>query len=782
MSVAPAERAAGGDARSQESLDAATAADPWGLHPNLSAPRRKLPTLLPALLIAAALCFITFYAKGGLNPLNIEPMTALEIALTLGCAVVIALTVVLTPATRPVHGLWPLGLLLAFTALTAISLAWSVQPDESWLDAGRMIAYSALFAAALALARAVPGRWNALLGGILGAAVVVCGYALATKIFPDRLDAHDVYARLRAPYDYWNAIGLTAAMGAILCLWLGARRSGHALLSALAYPAMGLMLTTLLLAYSRGALVALALGAALWFCVVPLRLRGAAVLISGAAGAAIVVAWDFSRHALSSDGVALPERVSAGHQLGVLLSAMLVLLTLAGLGIGFLTGRDAPSRTTRRRIGAVLLSLPIIAILALAGLLAHSQRGLFGSVSHGVSSLTNPNASVPANTPGRLTAIGSVRARYWNEALEIFAAHKALGVGASGYWTARQRYRTATLDVRHAHGFIVQTLSDFGLVGLALALALLAVWLAAAARATHPLNGRLARGPARDRRAPRDRRPPYTPERIGLLSMLCLIVVFGAHSLIDWTWYVPGDACVALLCAGWLAGRGELRSTLTLDPSAQDTVVSRRRGRFSLRELDPARAGVAAAILVAALLGAWTQWQPLRSVDASNGALELLPRDPRGALAQAQTAVSRDPLSAQALFTLATIQRSLGQSAVARATLQRAVRLQPSNPQTWVALGEYDLEANDPQAAVGELRAAVYLNPETVAPEAVIADNPGLLTVRNEYLLALRETTPSGGTVARPTAAPATAAHGTAAPATAAPATAAPGTVARPRR
>ena len=46
-------------------------------------------------------------------------------------------------------------------------------------------------------------------------------------------------------------------MGAIGCLWLGARRAGHALFSALAYPAMGLMLVTLMLAYSRGALVAL---------------------------------------------------------------------------------------------------------------------------------------------------------------------------------------------------------------------------------------------------------------------------------------------------------------------------------------------------------------------------------------------------------------------------------------------------------------------------------------------------------------------------------------------
>ena len=113
-------------------------------------------------------------------------------------------------------------------------------------------------------------------------------------------------------------------MGVIGCMWLGARRAGHALLSALAYPAMGLLLVTLMLAYSRGALVALALGLVLWFCIVPLRLRGAAVLLAGALGAAVVVAWDFSRHALSAEGIALAQRVTAGHQLGVLLVAMLV--------------------------------------------------------------------------------------------------------------------------------------------------------------------------------------------------------------------------------------------------------------------------------------------------------------------------------------------------------------------------------------------------------------------------------------------------------------------------
>ena len=80
-------------------------------------------------------------------------------------------------------------------------------------------------------------------------------------------------------------------------------------------------------------------------------------------------------------------------------------------------------------------------------------------------------------------------------------------------------------------------------------------------------------------------------------------------------------------------------------------------------------------------------------------ALAQLASDPKGALASAQSGTSRDPLSAQALFTLSTVEQASGQPALARATLQRAVHLQPSNPQTWLALARYDL-ASDPAAAL----------------------------------------------------------------------------------
>ncbi len=766
---------------------------------------RALESALPTLLVAGVLCLITFLAGGGLN---LSTRTPVEIALTLACGVGIAAAILLAPADRSretlasdrggetlasdqsrgtlafdqsretlasdrsgetlasgehprfgrrVYGAWSVGLLLGLAALSALSVIWSVQPDASWQDAGRLFAYSALFAFAVLLARAAPERWSAVLGGVLLAAAIVCGYALLTKIFPDAIGVAQnnghVYARLQAPYGYWNAIGLAATIGAIGCMWLGARRTGHALLNALAYPAMGLMLVTLLLAYSRGALAALVLGMALWLCLVPLRLRGAAVLCVGALGALVVVAWDFSQHSLTTDDIPLAQRVTAGHQLGVLLAATLLALALAGLAIGFVFDRRALSPRTRRRAGTALLALPVIAVIALAGLLTVSHRGLFGSISHTVSTLTNPNAPPPANGPGRLTAIGSVRARYWNEALEIFTDHPLLGVGAEGYETARLRYRTAILNVGQAHGFIVQTLADLGVVGLLVVLALLAAWLCAAGRATHPFNRRW-----RHWRwlALTGRERLYSAERVGLLTLVCIVATFGIHSLVDWTWYVPGVACAALLCAGWVAGRGPLSGVLvstgapagSLNPSEGSDAASRspRWRSLTLRDVGPLRAGIAAAVVVCALLAAWAQWQPQRSVDASNEALALVARDPTAALAAAHTAVSRDPLSAEALLTLAAIQEGAGQSAAAAATYEHAVHLQPSNFHTWQALGEYDLRVGQPQGALQALRATVYLNPEAVAPRADIAENAELLSIQNDYLQALRDTAGGGGT------------------------------------
>jgi hypothetical protein len=437
---------------------------------------------------------------------------------------------------------------------------------------------------------------------------------------------------------------------------------------------------------------------------------------------------------------------------------MIVVLALAGLAVGFLTGRRAPSPRTRRRAGALLLAALVLGVLGFAGALAHSHRGFTGSISHAVDSLTNPNAKPPSNTADRLTAVASVRARYWKEAIQIFEAHPGLGAGALGYHTARLRYRSVTIDVHHAHGFIVQTLADLGLVGLLTALALLACWMAAAGRATHPLNREWTGWrELRARTMPRWRSVslPYTPERVALLTMLCVVVAFGAHSFVDWTWYVPGNACVALLFAGWLAGRGPLSRVLAgraatagqvgdgVSSSAAWTPARRLR---SLPELGRTRVVVAVAVIAAALLAAWSQWQPQRSEDARQQALALLASNHPAALAAAQTATDRDPLSVQSLFALSAVQQASGEPALARATLQRAVRLQPSNPEPWLHLGLYEL-SKDPHTALSDLEAAIYLDPQSISPELITGPRASSrsIEIQNAYIQALRGSSPSPG-------------------------------------
>ena len=736
------------DAATETATPALGVAPP--LAPARERPRRRLPAGVGGmrgqglwvwtLAFAALICVLCFYTQGGLQ---LETLTYTELGLTIGSGVVLAAAALIVRAGAPAFGLWPCLLLLAFALLSGISIVWSVQPDASWRDASRLLAYAGVFAAAAVLARVAPRRWPALLGGIAAASAIVCGYALLAKSLPDHFTEANRYARLYEPFGYWNALGLIAALGAISCMWLGARRAGHAVLTALAYPAMGLLLLTLLLAYSRGALLALAAGVIAWFALVPLRLRGAAVLIAGGACAGAIAAWDFSDHALSSENVPIAEAASAGHELGALVLAMLVLLTAAGVAVVFATGRRPPPGRLRRRAGAALLAAVALAAVAFAGALAVSHRGFAGSISHAYDKLTDTHAKVP-NTPGRLTAIASVRAQYWDEGLKVFKAHPALGAGAQGYEVARLRYRTGPLPVKHAHGFVIQTLADLGLAGLALALALLACWMAATGRATHPFNrrwsswreARAARRPEwRRLAAPADRR--YGPERIGLLSMVCVVIVFGAHSLIDWTWYVPGVAVAALACAGWLAGRGPLHAAAGGTEGApgslrelRDLVVAHRPGST--------RIAIAAAALLTALLAAWMQWQPQRSEEAGEAAFaHLAAGDRSGALAAAHSAVSRDPLSAEALIVLADVQAAAGEKPVARATLRKAVHLQPSNPQTWLALGRFDLPT-DPTAALGELRAAIYLDPASISPEALAARQPEAIQTYNDFLTALR--------------------------------------------
>jgi hypothetical protein len=673
-------------------------------------PRRRLwrpaPELLFGAALAAALTAVGLRAGGGLA---LDPTTKVEVTLDVVGGVLAALAVLAVSARRW-WGSITIGLFAVLAGVTALSITWSIQPSDSWLEANRTFSYLLVFAGAVTLARTVGSWWSALLGALCTATVAICVWAILTKVFPGTLSADEVYARLREPFGYWNAVGLTAALGVPATLWLGARRSGHAAINALAYPIMGVLLLTVLLAYSRGSLLAVAVGCAFWFVVVPLRLRGVAVLAVGAVGAVAVAVWVFAQDTLTKDGVPIDERTTSGHQLGVAVLVMVLVLLAAGLAMGFAAARRAPSEPARKRAGATILVavglVPVILVIALA----LSSKGLGGSISSGWNSLTDPNDKTQVlNDPSRLTSVGSVRARYWDESIKIFQAHPWQGVGAGAYKTARLRYRTDNLAVQHSHGYAVQTAADLGLFGLFVSLLLLIAWIGATGRTLGwQLPGFTRREPPVAGARDLDPRVSFGPEHVAMATLATVVLVFGVHSFVDWTWYVPGTAVMALVAAGWVAGRGPLG-----EPAPDARMLGARLAQ-GVRQ--PLRVALACGALVLGLLAGWAALQPLRSADSDNAALALAPGPASyaKAISLTQKADDQNPLSIDPLLTRALVENSAQHPDRARAAVVEAIRRQPSNPQTWEYLSRFAVDQeNNPKLALRLLGPALYLDPQS---------------------------------------------------------------------
>ena len=632
--------------------------------------------------LAAALTLYAFVTAGGVD---LGPNTWAELVLLL-IGVALAVAVLVRGAPGRAWGGATFALLAALTAFTALSIAWSVQPDNSWTEANRAVSYLAAFGGAVALARLFPERWPALIGAIATLATALSAWALIVKVFPGTLDPADPLGRVKAPFDYWNAVGLIGALGLPTCLWAGSRSEGSRALRALCAPAIALLATALLLSYSRSAVLAAIVGTCLWFALGPHRLRAVVPFAIGLAGSAILTLWALSTHPLTHDGASLSSRTAAGHSFGVLLALVLVVTTAGGFVAAFAVDRVVLALDTRRRIGTVLICL--VAALPLAGMaaLAASSRGLTGEVSHLWSNLTNAT-QVTGDVPGRLVQLGNSRPRYWGEALRVGEHNLLAGVGALGYTTARTRYTLDRWLVGHAHSYVLETFADFGLIGVLLNLALLAAWALASARTLGAKVGGVSRGRA------------SSAERAGMVTLLCVVIVFGISSAVDWTWFIPGTAIPALLCAGWLAGRG---------PLAQRIGVRSKSLRLSRR---PALATALGGMLAAALLACWLMLAPLRASDADSAAvLALTGGDARAALADARTAAARDPVSIEPLFELSAIYSSLGNQAAAHAELLDATSLQPANPETWQQLGLFELQQHQPQQALAALQRALTLN------------------------------------------------------------------------
>ena len=658
-----------------------------------------------SLAASAALgCVLAAVAFGAAGATHVGRTVALElVALALSGAVLVGHA--LRPPARPWYGASAVVALGLLTAVTLLSLSWTVAPDDTLKDAGRSLTYLAVFAASVAGARLWPAAAPIVTRALLLAGVAVTAWALITRIFPGELAESVLGARLGEPFGYWNALGGMAALTLPAALWLGGRGDGGRFGGALAYPAMGVLLLTLLLTQSRGALVAAAVATALWLIIAPMRTATLPVILLPSAAVAPVAAWALSKDAFTKQLQPLEVREAVAGDFGLMVLAMVVFLTLAGYLIAHTRATRPRSLEFHRRAGlAAGIAAATLAIAGL-GMVAASDRGLAGNVSDRIDELASTKQGPPEGA-ARLGSASSSRGEYWRQAKKVLEDRPFVGAGADAFGIARLEFRDDFRVARHAHGFLAQTLADLGLVGGVTVLVLLALWLVAAART-------IGLGP---RRGPR---PEWTAERAALLALALCAVAFGAQSFVDWTWFVPGPAIAALVAAGFVAGRGPL------EPSGAEPVPSRPARRGWERWL------AAGAVVLAVGVAALVVWQPERAARANDEVQRALQA---GDLAKAERAAKHarevSPDSREPLFLTARVLDQQARPAAAYRVLEQAVIEHPQDPEAWLRLATFELDRLDlPGRARATLVAARRADPRSRRVEVL---EQRALTVQNQ--------------------------------------------------
>ena len=643
------------------------------------------------LILGVALVGVAFGAEGGTE---LTRTTVTEVVVVLVSACVIAAGF-LWGRPGAVHGTTTLLLFTLFALLCAISVLWSIAPELTYIEAGRTFTYLVVFTAAVYGARLAPRVAPELLEGLVLAAAVVVGYALVSRVWPGALAENEISNRLGQPFDYWNAVGCVAAMAVPITLWLGSRRTGGSTARVVAYPVMGASILAIILTQSRGAAAAAAVGVIAWFVLVPLRLRSLPVLLAPLAGALAVGAWALSKDPFTKTLQPISAKESVAGDFGGLVLLMLVLLLLVGAAVEAGSARRVPSARVRRRVGIVAIAAACLIPLAGLTSVAFSERG----IGDRIDELTSETKTSPGESGGRVFEASSSRGKYWREAFNVFDARPLAGAGNGAYAVARLRYRTDSSVTRHAHGWIPQTMADLGIIGLALTTLLFLAWSLAALSATGLLPRRLVR-PSEDEPPPRR---DWDAGRIALVTLLLVPLVFGIQSLLDWTWYIPAPALMALLAAGYVAGLGPYGT----EPPPRETPFTWRPA--------PHRIAAALATLATALLVAWAIWQPEASDRATNDALALADeRKLDEAVQRTKDAEELNPLTPDPLLVRASIDTHANRLRDAERSLQKAVIKFPGDPQTWYRLAAFELGTLDaPERALETIRGALYIDPHS---------------------------------------------------------------------
>src|SRR3954468_6152378 len=380
-----------------------------------------------------------------------------------------------------------IALLTAFGAWCALTMLWSVAPDQSWLEANRSLSYALVVVLAAGLGTVSPAAIQRIALGWLLVASAVALYALAGKVAPGAIAADEPIARLRAPLQYWNALALVCAMAVPVALRVitDTARDPWQRLAALA--AAYALVLTIGLTYSRGGFVALAIAIGIVTWLGRRRLRGLGAFALAALAAGPVLAVAFTLHGLTDDNATLGARIHDGRIFGAVALITLGLLLAAGnWALRFERHRRLNHAAQTWIWQGLAAGVAVVVIVVLVAVAAAPSR-----VWHDFADVKQDRQYDPA----RLVSTNSGnRWVWWKEAAGAFSDKPAGGGGAGSFGTVHLRYREQPLGVKKPHNVELQWLAETGIVGFLLALGGIALLGLAATRRTLALD----RGPERE--------------------------------------------------------------------------------------------------------------------------------------------------------------------------------------------------------------------------------------------------------------------------------------------
>lgn len=474
----------------------------------------RVADLLTA-LVPGALVIYTAFSAGGYFA-GTSAVAAVVVALLLALRILIA--------SRPLPGpslplALAIGALSLFSAWVLLSVAWSDAAGRALVEFDRALLYVLVLALVGTLPRS-RATARMLVLGLAAAAVTVCGAALLSRVLPEVVSSTPTVLpqRLSWPLTYWNALGLLAALGTVLCFYLSCDERGGRVTRILGAAALPVLLPTLLFTFSRGAIAAVVLGV-LSFLMLG-RPRGALAAVVAAAPAAIatVQAWDST--ALQHAQLNTPAAVSQGHKLALVVALCVLGAMVLRTVLLPLDGRLARLRVRPRVRGALLVGCAATLVAGVAVAL-----GPLNAVGWTRDQVDRAGATVAERTDvrDRLSNPGNRgRVQHWRVALAAHADQALHGYGAGTYQLQWAQRRPGSFIVVDGHSLYFETLSELGWVGLGLlSAALLAILAGLAAR---------IRG----------------PDRALYAALAAVFLTWALHAGMDWDWEMPVVTLLAL--------------------------------------------------------------------------------------------------------------------------------------------------------------------------------------------------------------------------------------------